>query len=272
MLQPLLTSVYPGFDPEQTKIHFAQHNGSDDPLDVYFAGKFDDWQAWQRQKNFERPLLLSLVQMPRWNKWLFVGAYDSLEAIPNDEYPPLQYHYRYRKVEAFRPLEGRLVIHHEKTARANYRNLETCLHELQLSEIREERLTIGPFPGFKDVNVSYPELRLIVNQELESWRTALSSVAGVYLISDREQNQLYVGSATGMDGIWGRWVTYAHSGHGGNVRLVDLEAVRGGSFSEKFHFSILEIADKHTGADEMRDKENHWKVRLLTRDSGLNGN
>jgi len=36
--------------PHQCKIHLAGWNGVDDPLDVYLAGGFDDWQACQTRK------------------------------------------------------------------------------------------------------------------------------------------------------------------------------------------------------------------------------
>jgi hypothetical protein len=48
--------------------------------------------------------------------------------------------------------------------------------------------------------------------------TALASVAGVYLISDTLTGKLYVGSATGEGGIWGRWCQYV-DGHGHNIQL-----------------------------------------------------
>ncbi|PTT68485.1 hypothetical protein DBR26_13205, partial [Pseudomonas sp. HMWF007] len=73
-------------------------------------------------------------------------------------------------------------------------------------------------------------------------------------------------------GLWDRWVNYSNNGHGGNIRIRDLRTKRGKNFAENFRFSILEIADKHTGKDEMMQKEIYWKRRLLTRDSGLNGN
>jgi hypothetical protein len=79
-------------------------------------------------------------------------------------------------------------------------------------------------------------------------------------------------STTGTGGLWDRWVTYANNGHGGNTRIRELHKKRGDVFAMSFRFSILEIADKHTGTDEMMLKEIHWKQRLLTRDSGLNGN
>lgn len=93
-----------------------------------------------------------------------------------------------------------------------------------LSSTYEKPLTVGRFAGFKGVDISYEELKIIVNQRLESWQTALSSVAGVYLISDntRGEQQLYVGSATGTGGLWGRWVTYSKNGHGSNARITGL--------------------------------------------------
>ena len=39
----------------------------------------------------------------------------------------------------------------------------------------------------------------------ENWYTALSSVNAIYLISDLEDGQLYVGSAYNKDGLLGRW-------------------------------------------------------------------
>lgn len=34
----------PELTPEDTKIHFAAHNGKENPLDVFLAGEFDLWQ------------------------------------------------------------------------------------------------------------------------------------------------------------------------------------------------------------------------------------
>lgn len=55
----------------------------------------------------------------------------------------------------------------------------------------------------------------------------LSSVAGIYTILDRETGKLYVGKANayggiGKGGIWGRWESYAKTGHGGNKQLIEL--------------------------------------------------
>jgi hypothetical protein len=56
------------------------------------------------------------------------------------------------------------------------------------------------------------------------WRSRLSAVAGVYLILAETTGRLYLGSATGAEGIWGRWRKYAATGHGGNALLKELLA------------------------------------------------
>jgi hypothetical protein len=274
MLMQLLTSLLPSLTIQNTKVHLAQHNGVEHPMDVYLAGGFDDWQSWQTRRNFECEYVIGLVELPGTKKWLLAGIYDSLKVNESKGVKENRdFVYDYRRVPEFVELEGRLILDYTKP-RGNYLWLETCLKSMVVSSMLEKPMTIGRFPGFKEVDISHRELRLIVKQGLESWQTALSSVAGVYLISDRTEgeHQLYVGSATGAGGLWDRWVNYSNSGHGGNTRIRDLRTKRGKNFAENFRFSILEIADKHTGTDEMMQKEAHWKRRLLTRDSGLNGN
>lgn len=274
MLMRLLHSYLPTITLKNTKVHLAQHNGIEHPMDVFLEGGFDKWQAWQTKKNFECEYVIGLVEIPGTRKWLFTGMYDSFKI--NRKVPTrrgFDYVYDYRRMPEFAELEGRLVLHYKKS-RANYIYLKTCAPTMVVSSILEKPMTVGKFPGYKDVDLSHRELKIIVKQGLESWQTALSSVAGVYLISDRTdgEQQLYVGSATGTGGLWDRWSNYAQSGHGGNTRIRDLHTKRGKDFAENFRFSILEIADKQTGKEEMMLKETHWKKRLLTRDSGLNGN
>jgi len=122
------------------------------------------------------------------------------------------------------------------------------------------------------VNLAKGELDLIVDQGLESWRTVLSNVAGVYLVSDTVSGKLYVGKAVGKGGIWQRWCSYSHTGHGGSVELRRLIEDEGIERAAAFRFSILEIADIHASDDDVSRRETHWKNVLLTRTHGLNAN
>jgi len=127
--------------------------------------------------------------------------------------------------------------------------------------------SVGEFTSYDDVKLSYWELQKLINDgdSNYSWVNALSSVNGIYLITCKDDGRLYVGSAYGKGGIFGRWSSYAKTGHGGNKLLKELNP-------EKFEFSVLEIASSIMSADEVIERENRWKTRLRTREFGLNDN
>ena len=269
----LLTLLNPNsaFTPPNIKIHLATWNGKENPVDVYLEGQFDEWQRWQSRKNFERKFVVSFISLPGANRWLFAGVHLSKWAkwIEKDEY----YYYDLIEDQSCSEMNGRIVASFSRTGRQSYLNAENCIEQITLSEILGERLAIGEFPGFKAINLTKAELELIVRQSSESWRTALSNVAGIYLISDTESGKLYVGSASGEGGIWQRWASYATNGHGGNVELRNLLSTMSEiNRSKHFRYSILEIADIHASREDILRRESHWKDVLLSRSHGLNAN
>ncbi|WP_201024235.1 GIY-YIG nuclease family protein [Shewanella frigidimarina] len=98
-----------------------------------------------------------------------------------------------------------------------------------------------------------------MSQQVSDWKSALSSVSGVYLIIDLASGKLYVGSATGEGGIWKRWNDYSFTVHGGNKQLYLLLREKGIEYSSNFQYSILEIADTHKTKDEILSRESYWK-------------
>lgn len=263
----LISLLDPAVLPVGAKLHLATWNGSDDPLHVYLAGKFDDWQRWQGKRNFEREFVISLIALRRTNRWLFAGVHASHGSswLPDHS----AHYYALHERPACSELNGRLVIAFQRPGRQSYLNAENWADQMLVDSILPERMTIAEFPGYRAVDLTKDELDLIVSQGLESWRTALSNVAGVYLISDTASGKLYVGSATGEHGIWGRWCQYSATGDGGNVELRALLS-DGRERASAFRFSILEIADIHTSRAEILQRESHWKNVLLSRSYGLN--
>jgi hypothetical protein len=136
----------------------------------------------------------------------------------------------------------------------------------------KERLSILPFPGYENVNLDYNTLKTIVKNEELSWKTALQNIKGIYLITDRSNGKLYVGSVYGKDAFWARWSQYVYSGHGDNVDLRQLLLESGATHVENFTFSILEIRSSITDELEIRERESHWKRVLVTREFGYNKN
>lgn len=259
--------------PENSKIHLATWNGDEDPLDVYLGGHFDDWQQWQTKQNFEREYVISLISLPQANRWLFAGAYLSHGAEwRKEEGERGLYQYNMERDDSCEELTGRMVVEFARSGRQSYLNAEKWADQVSLAEVYAERLTVGEFPGYRAVDLSRDKLLLIFRHSPDSWRAALSSVAGVYLISDAISGELYVGAAYGEGGFWQRWSNYATTGHGGNVEIQKLLSEQGNDRLNAFRYSILEIADIHTSENDVHRRETHWKKVLLTRSHGLNAN
>ena len=272
----MLRLLVPELEPSHTKLHLAGHNGLEDPLDVFLAGAFPAWQMTQNQKNFERPFVLSLIKMAERDRWLFAGVHRVMDQaswgpdvwVGRGEC----WNYPLVEVEAASALTGRLVASFTRPGRNSYLNAEKWADAITLAEVYPRRLAIADFPGYRSVALTFDELRMVAGQGLASWRAALSSVGGVYLISDTESGHLYVGSALGAGGLWQRWCDYAATGHGGNVELKAIVNGHGLDRAKHFRFSVLEIADVHTGEADVLAREAHWKRVLLSREVGLNRN
>ena len=271
----LLRTMNPNLNPAEAKLHLATWNGVEQPLDVYLAGNFNDWQRWQNAKNFERKFVITLIDIPHQaNKWLFAGVYRSSGSVRkwSEEYKKNYNWYELTEEQTYKEMNGRLVVTFSRPGRMSYLLAEKWGDRISLSEIYPERQSIGEFPGFKAINLTKDQLKLIIRRSPESWRTALSSVAGVYLISDSRTGKFYVGSAYGEGGIWHRWAEYADNGHGGNVELKKLLADEGLQYATNFRYSILEISDLHDSQDNILQRESHWKDILMSRTYGLNAN
>lgn len=256
--------------PQRCKIHLAGWNGEEDPLNVYFEGRFDEWQTWQTKKNFERDIVVSLIALPKVNHWLFAGVHNSMGADLEEEKG--LYRYRLERRKGPNELDGRLIVLFQRPGRQSYLLGEKWSQDLQVAEIRPDKLQIAEFPGYSWALLSKKHLDIIIKQEIESWRSALRNVSGIYVIADRQTGKLYVGSATAGEGIWSRWCDYSITGHGGNQELIELLRSEGDAYAENFQFGILEIADTHASKEDIRQRETHWKELLLTRYHGYNAN
>ncbi len=117
------------------------------------------------------------------------------------------------------------------------------------------------FPGF--LNFIQPLSRL--DKMPKSWETALRSSGGVYLLTCPRTKELYVGSATGEEGFWGRWQNYVQTGHGGNLGLKSRDP-------SDYQISILEVAGTSATPDDILTMEGRWQSKLQCLEMGLNKN
>ena len=244
-----------------------------EPLIALSKNIFQEWQEYQNNKNFERKFILSLVFL-KPNEWLFAGLYRSLgcrktyDNIRKKEY----YKYKTELIPKHADLIKRAVFQFTNDFRQSYILLEKHYEKIDLNEVFIKPYKVESFPGFENVVISFETLKERISEEEVSWKTALSSVKGVYLIIDCHNGKQYIGSAYGEEAFWNRWASYAENGHGNNIEIKRIIEKYGIEYSVNFQFSILEIRAKITDDQEIINREAHWKRMLRTREFGYNEN
>ena len=264
----VLSSLLPIDNPSDYKIHFAVWNGTEQPLDVFVRDP-EEWKGWNSWRggrdDFSRRFIFSLIRYYHQpDKWLFGGIFEVVERKSDC--------YVVALVDLHCEHIGRLLIHYPGPGvrgRAFY--LENHFAELRVSQILEKPFEGEAFVGFEQIEHSFSQLEAIIRQNKSDWRAALQNVKGVYLITDRANGKMYVGSAYGDSGIWSRWECYVGTGHGGNDQLTEVIAAKGMDYArEHFYFSILEFRSMRTDDKAIIDREQYWKRVLQTCAFGYN--
>ena len=169
--------------------------------------------------------------------------------------------------EKFDDLKERVIIRWENAISWH----QWIKNEMEVIEIHPG-LHYKQFTDYSDFILNFDELKEIVTKQYSDWKKMLSATKGVYLISDTKTGKLYVGSAYGEDGIWGRWTKYVSTnGHGDNKTLKEL-VTADPTHGNNFQFSILMLLPRTITADEAIKKERLFKNKLGTNSFGLNNN
>lgn len=168
--------------------------------------------------------------------------------------------YQLDPLPEFEDLTGRVLI---RWGAPNSARAWSQWAHRQNKEIVELRRTVSEpdFPGFSLFSTTLEGIASLP----PTWRAALASVKGVYLLVSPDTGDQYVGSAYGADGFIGRWDQYFRDGHGGNKLL----RARG---RVDYAISILEIASPDMSDADIIHRESTWKSRLGSRAHGLNAN
>jgi len=265
-----LIELIDGLEIKDYKIHLASWNGTNHPLDIFVSDK-KAWQRWNeyrgQRNDFNRKYIFSLIQFyPERDTWLFGGLF-RVKKRYSDRY----------EVELYRkylPLIGRLKVHYKRSGRAKSVLPENQFKHMIVAELLRAPYTGEVFPGYEDINHSFNSMEAIFKQQKHDWKSALSNVKGVYLISDVSNGKRYVGSAYGETGVWSRWSCYIGTGHGHNDEFGKIIDVQGIEYARKyFIFSLLEYRSMKTDDHIIIKRESFWKEVLLTRGAyGYNKN
>ena len=269
------------------KVHFAKYNRKTQPLDDWVSNR-RIWQHWQEYRStnkgsvFNRRFIFSLMQFyHETDIWLFGGVFEVLEDLGN--------RYKVKLTKQGENFIGRLKLHSSYRSRPSRvkfenhydveQNAQLLIQDLELSEqppnydpilkvheILREPYSGRSFPGYENIDLSFAELEALVRNDRPDWRVPLTSMKGVYLISDKKTDEQYVGATYGDMGIWQRWKNYVETGHGGNAALQELVQECGIDYCRKyFQFALLEHRQAHTSVDVIQEREKWWKNILRTR-------
>lgn len=252
------------------KIHCASSK-EDSPLEAFFAGRFKGWQEHQNQQNFKCDEILSLIHLQE-DRWLFAGIYHVLGVKHRKDGEKNWFEYGTKEMAGLEHLTGRVVVQFRKDFIASHLIGTKYIDKLLVSEIREKRMRVSDFPGYNAVNLPYGLLRIVVRKNLPQWKSALSNVGGVYLITDTNTGKHFVGGAHGSDTIWHQWVLFAINGHADNKALRRLLSREVGDYQFNFQFSILEICDLRASRTYVESRTAHWKTALGSITHGYNDN
>ena len=204
------------------------------------------------------------------------GSYPNTpENMPEDFRAPEDFdgeklYYDLEQLDTLKDYEGRLIIEWGKSTRNWHQKGTTDKKVVAIQAVQKYS-----FLGYEKVILKFNELKEIIDEPAlySDWHTALSSVKGIYLITDTDNKKLYVGSAYNENGILGRWKEYIETKDGGNKKLRELLKENPNGY-EAFQFSILHVLPKAISDDEVINIENRYKDKLLTREEkfGLNDN
>ena len=227
------------------------------------------WPWYGEKKNFQvGQTVFSFIQLS-WEEWLFISAAKIVEIRPHERA-------EVEIIERFKSLFGRLVISYKKgNTYARYVfHMGRLLPNIRVKEILPCMYSGDTFKGYDQVNLSFARLNdIFAGKIMPTYYEALRKITGIYCLTDTSNGKLYIGSATGTEGVAQRWGNYLASKHGGNLKLRELHDKMGDVYFEKnFTFTLLEYFGLSYDPEKIKGREQYWKHCLDTIAHGYNDN
>jgi hypothetical protein len=257
--------------PERSRIKLLRHVPSEGtPQEAWTEGWLHEYER-MHDADFRVPdYIVTLIPVDR-NRVRFLWVkrvrrqFPRSELVPNPEYKfPTHYSHRgialdLEIIRSFDELEGRLILEWNRPVRPYHQwyNKRKPMSVLQILS----KGAVDRFPGYARTFLTFDQLKKIVDHpdENDDWTAALKAVSGIYLITNDKDQTAYVGKASGIAGLFGRWSDYVKTrGHGGNVELRD-KIRKDPSYVHQLHWSILHVVPNDTPNHEIYELESLTK-------------
>lgn len=208
----------------------------------------------------------------------FIGVYKNNGKLHNPSPEYKSNVYDLTEVAGFDILKEKVIIDWGDATICWHQYYSNIKEVIRIEKGMTDANGIPYFKSYNDVNLSFEQLKYIIEREPEDWKVALQAVNCIYMIVDKHNGKQYVGSTYGKDskkssGIWNRWSAYVQTGgHGGDVELEELLAREGEGYARNFSWIILETLPLRITDKEAITRENVYKEKFLTREFGYNRN
>ena len=265
----LLSDLIGPLDGQSVKIKFNIFNGYDDPMVLYMKNPEiinNQWLFWrEKNKNFKIGEIAICLLKIGYDQWLLT----TIKKITNDLNIRNGINYEGTELPEYSKYYGRIILSFHKTLQNPVVTKDTVWNQLEVLQILSSPFDGIDFPGYDNVNLTFNELEAIITRHKRDWIKALENQKAIYLISDKSNGKLYLGSATGDNGmLLQRWSAYIANGHGGNVELRKITEDPSKGFSyvqENFSYAILENYNARVDKNFILKRESWWKSTLKTR-------
>lgn len=261
-------------DFKNIKVKLNQHNGFNDPLEIYQKDPEivnTQWLFWKEQKRYfyEGQIAICFIKLPS-DTWLLT----TIKKITKDLDVNSGVSYEGYELEEYKKFYGRLIVKFHKTFQAQGVYYNKVCDEMIVNQVLPVPFDGFDFSGYDNVNLSFCQLEIIISKNKKDWIAALENQKAVYLITDSNNGKLYVGSATSDYGmLLQRWSNYIANGHGGNVQLARLVNEKGFDYiKNNFRYSILENYNAKVDDSVILKREVWWKKTLQSKKFGYNAN
>lgn len=262
------------YEIKKTRLKLNIPEKGKNPLDLYKSNPDEININWFLSHSSRRyfhtgQIAICFVRVSQ-DEWLLTTIKNILSELKTDN----GVGYEAEEIDKYKGFFGRVVVKYHNTVKNMGKVFENVMNELEVLEILPEAYKGDEFPGYENICLDYSMLKTIVEREFKGWRGALKNQKAVYLITDKSNGKLYVGSATAAKGmLWQRWSDYAINGHGGNKELRDLISREGIKYVEdNFQYSILEHYNGSMDDKYILERESWWKNILCSRKFGYNAN
>lgn len=279
-------------DITKCKINLQQNWGGDKNLPVIetLCKDFDEFHKGCTNNFFyaNRPggakYIINCARMKEVSTWYLFGGICEIEKENGN--------HTLKLVEQYKPLIKRLIldIPQKNTFGLHIYNLSTVLEDTSIIQILEKEYSTYKFETIDKVNLSFEQLEYIINSSILEWKANIRMPA-IYMITDKSTYKRYIGSAYGIDGLWGRWKSYIDTFHGGNkelkelIRKIKAENTFDGRIDKSFEkilndknyiqrnfqYSILKVFAPNTEKELIIQEENMFKEKFFTRSNNGHG-